>query len=338
MIIFSSAVAGSDRIKLEEKAVKLAAKKNKKIEIINLIDEMIKVANKTNPYINSKNLPNLDIENVRVLKDSALQEIKSYVERNPKSDYIIDGHLSFWWRGGPLNLINSKDMKSLNPDFFISVVNDPKNITTNLRGKKSWEDKAVEEYEIALWSELEIYTTDLISSSIGKKNYIIGSKEDPTTLFELMYRKDKPKAYISFTIEHRKSGYEKLDSFIKKIKNYLIVFDPKAVDIGAYKSAGENERLKNLIFNQTVRRDFHFIDQTDLTIVYLTDLVYSSGVDGERMHAHFTGKKVLLYFPFEKYSPFTPYFVDNMFKDEKELLKEIKLMAKKYAENQKSRR
>lgn len=331
MIIFSSAVAGSDRINLENKVVKLAAKNNKKIEIINLIDEMVKSASKTNPYINAKNLPNLDIENVRILKDSALKEIKLHIESNPKIDYIIDGHLSFWWRQGPLNLINSKDMKTLNPDFFISVVNDPKNVNRILQSKKSWEDKAVDEYEIALWSELEAYTADLISNSIGKKNYIIGTKEDPNTLFELIYRNDKPKAYISFTIEHRKSGYEKLDEFIKKIKKYLIVFNPKAVDIDAYKSAGENERLKNLIFNQTVRRDFHFIDQTDLTIVYLSDLVYSSGVDGERMHAHFTGKKVLLYFPFEKYSPFTPYFVDNMFKNENELIDEIKKLAKNYA-------
>ncbi|EEZ92671.1 MAG: hypothetical protein BJBARM4_0730 [Candidatus Parvarchaeum acidiphilum ARMAN-4] len=338
MIIFSSAVAGSDRIKLEKQTVKLAAKKNKKIEIINLIDEMVKVANKTNPYINSKNLPNLDIENVKTLKDSALKEVRSYIDKNPKNDYIIDGHLSFWWRGGPLGLINSKDMKLLNPDFFISVVNDPKTVTNTLKDKKSWEDKTVEEYEIALWSEAEIYTADLISSSIGKKNYIIGSKEDPITLLELIYRKDKPKAYISFSIEHRESGYEKLNSFIKKMKKYLIVFNPLAVDINAYKAAEENERLKELIFNQTVRRDFHFIDQTDITIVYLSDLVYSSGVDGERMHAHFTGKRVLLYFPFKNYSPFTPYFVDNMYKDEKELLNEIKLMAKKYTENQKSRK
>ncbi len=332
MIIFSSAVAGSDRINLESKSVKIAQKNGKKLEIINLIDEMIKVANKTNPYINSKNIPNLDIENVRILKDSALKNIKSRVEENNKKDFIIDGHMSFWWRGGPLSLISSKDMKILNPDLFISVVSNPKEINKNLQNKKSWEDKAVDEYEIALWSELEIYTADLISNSIGKRNYVIGTKEDPFTLYEILYRKDKPKAYISYTIEHRKSGYENLERFIKKIKKYLIVFNPKAVDIDAYKE-NANERIKNLVFNQTVRRDFHLVDQTDLTIVYLSDLVYSSGVDGERMHAHFTGKKVLLYFPFEKYSPFTPYFVDNMYKDEKELINEIKSLSKKYRES-----
>ena len=329
MIVFSCAIAGSDRISLESKAVKIAKQHSKNLEIINFIDEMVKVANKTNPYINSKNIPNLDIENIRLLKENALKNIKTVMEENRKKDYIIDGHMSFWWRGGPLSLINSKDMRALNPDFFVSVLNDPNTVNKNLQKKKSWEDKTVDEYEIALWSELELYTADLISNSIGRKNYVIGSKEDPNTLYELIYRPDKPKAYISYTIEHRKSGYEALEKFIGKIKKYLIVFNPKAVDIDAYKE-NANERTKNLIFNQTVRRDFHLVDQTDITIVYLSDLVYSSGVDGERMHAHFTGKKVLLYFPFEKYSPFTPYFVDNMFKSETDLIKEIKELSKKY--------
>lgn len=331
MIIFSSAVAGCDRISIERKAVNLARKNGRRLEIINLIDEMVKVANETNPYINPKNLPNLDIENIKVLKDHTLQRIKERVKEDPKKDYIIDGHMSFWWREGPLNIMNSKDMKVLNPTFFISVVNDPRSINNNLHKKKSWEDKAIDEYQIALWSELEAYTTDLISNSVGKRNYIIGAREDPRTLFELIYKGYKPKAYISYSIEHRKSNYEGLERFIEKIRRYLIVFNPKSVDIDAYKISAD-ERLKNLIFNQTVRRDFHLVDQSDITIVYMSDLVYSSGVDGERMHAHFSGKKVLLYFPFERYSPFTPYFVDKMYKSEKELIEEIKRLAKVYSE------
>ena len=50
MIVFSCAIAGSDRISLETKAVKIANQHGKTLEIINFIDEMIKVANKTNPY------------------------------------------------------------------------------------------------------------------------------------------------------------------------------------------------------------------------------------------------------------------------------------------------
>ena len=118
MMIFSSAVAGSDRIKLENRTINLAKKSGKRLEIINLIDEMVKVANKTNPYINSRNLPNQDIENIRILKDSALQNIREEINKNLGKDYIIDGHMSFWWKDGPLSLISTKDIKVLNPDFF----------------------------------------------------------------------------------------------------------------------------------------------------------------------------------------------------------------------------
>jgi hypothetical protein len=68
----------------------------------------------------------------------------------------------------------------------------------------------------------------------------------------------------------------------------------------------------------------------------MSDLVYSSGVDSERMHAHYSGKKVLLYFPFERYSPFTPYFVDKMYNNEEELVDEIKRLAKRYKEKGKT--
>ena len=335
MIIFSSAVAGSDRIKLENRTINLAKRDGKRLEIINLIDEMVKVANKTNPYINSRNLPNQDIENIRILKDSALQNIREEINKNLGKDYIIDGHMSFWWKDGPLSLISTKDIKVLNPDFFITVVNDQKSVNDTLHKKKSWEDKSIDEYQIALWSELEIYTADLVGNSVGKKNYIIGAKEDPRTLFELMYKNYKPKAYISYSMEHRKSSYKNLDRFIERIRKYLIVFDPKSVDIDAYKTDG-NVMMKNMVFNQTVRRDFHFVDQSDITIIYMSDLVYSSGVDSERMHAHYSGKKVLLYFPFERYSPFTPYFVDKMYNNEEELVDEIKRLAKRYKEKGKT--
>ena len=51
MIVFSCAIAGSDRISLESKAMRIARQHGKNLEIINFIDEMVKVANKTNPYI-----------------------------------------------------------------------------------------------------------------------------------------------------------------------------------------------------------------------------------------------------------------------------------------------
>ena len=326
MIVFSSATAGSNRIDFEKRVVRMS---HGRIKIINLIDEIVRVANKTNPYISPGNLPNLDIEKIKHLKDDAINGIIRRTN-NKKHDYIIDGRMSFWWRGGPIALLTLEDIKRINPDFLISMVSNPNDVVTNLKSKPTWQEKNIDGYEMAEWSEVEIYTADLISKSIRRKNYVIGTKENPSTLYDLIYSQHKPKAYISFSMAHKKRDYKKLDSFLRKIRKYLIIFDPRSVPVTQYKY--KTDRLREIVYNQTVRRDLHFIDQSDLVIIYLAELVYSSGVDSERMHAYSTGRETLLYFPFEKYGPFTPYFVDKMFNNEKDLIKEIKNLSEKFRE------
>ena len=326
MIIFSSAVAGSNRSQLEEAVVRLAKKNGKKLKIINFIDEMIKSAEKLNRYITASQLPNLDVKTLEVLKTSAFHRISDEVKSTKNIDYIIDGHTSFWWKGGPINLLNVNDFNEIMPDFFISVTTTPHQVLDSLKSKAEWTDKNIDAYEIAVWSELEVYTTDLISDTIDRKNYLIAASEDPLTLFDLMYSSHKPKVYLSFSMEHRQTGYNDLDRFKSKLKKHSIVFDPRNVDIDAYRNI-DDDRIRELVFNQTVRRDYHLIDQSDLVVIHLSALVYSSGVDSERMHAHTTGKKVLLYFPFERYSPFTPYFVDKMYKDEDNLLNDVRKLS-----------
>ncbi len=326
MIIFSAATAGSNRQKLESEVVKLSERSGKKLKIINFIEEMLKSARNFEKYINSSTLPNLDIKTLELLKISAFHAIEDEIKENPDTDYLIDGHMTFWWKNGPLSLINVNDFKKFTPDFIVTITTSPNSVFNDLQRKKEWMDKTVDVYEIAIWSEVEIYTADLIGHALNIKNYIMGADEDPRTFYDLIYNRKKIKIYASFAMEHRKENYEKLDSFLNKLRKYAIVFDPKSIDIGVYKQAEADERMRTLVFNQTVRRDYRLIDQSDAVVIHLSDLVYSSGVDSERMHAHTTGKKVLLYFPFEKYSPFTPYFVDNMFKNEDDLLKEIKKM------------
>ncbi|MCL5016967.1 MAG: ATP-binding protein [Candidatus Parvarchaeota archaeon] len=326
MIVFSSATAGSNRIDFEKRVVRMS---HGRIKIINLIDEIVREANKTNPYISPGNLPNLDIEKIKHLKDDAVNSIIRRTN-NKKNDYIIDGRMSFWWRGGPIALLTLEDIKRINPDFLISMVSNPNDVVTNLKSKPTWQEKNIDGYEMAEWSEVEIYTADLISKSIRRKNYVIGTKENPSTLYDLIYSQHKPKAYISFSMAHKKRDYKKLDSFLRKIRKYLIIFDPRSVPVTQYKY--KTDRLREIVYNQTVRRDLHLIDQSDLVIIYLAELVYSSGVDSERMHAYSTGRETLLYFPFEKYSPFTPYFVDKMFNNEKDLIKEIKNLSEKFRE------
>ncbi len=323
MIVFSSATAGSNRTKLESETVAMAKSKGKKLIIVNLVDEMIKAASELNKDLDPSTLPNLDKKVLDVLKEDALHAINDMIKDNPGTDYIIDGHTSFWWKSGPISLMDIDDFKELKPDIFITIVSPPGELAESLKKKSEWSNKKVDLYEVLLWSEVELYTTDLISKTLDKTNYTIGVSEDPITLFNLIYHPKMLKIYASYSMEHRDVSYNNVSRFVAQLRKMAIVFDPRSVDLGAYRYSYD-KKLKEIVFNQTVRRDYHMIDQADMVVIHLSRLVYSSGVDSERMHAHSTGKKVFLYFPFSKYSPFTPYFVDKMFNKEAELLKSLK--------------
>ncbi len=337
MIIFSSAIAGSNRSLLEDAVVKLAKRNGKRIVIVNFIDEMIESAKSLNKYLNAANLPNLDIKTLELLKTTAFHRITDKIKEDKNVDYIIDGHMAFWWKSGPINLLNVNDFKELEPDFFISVLSAPDQVLKTLKAKSEWTNKDIDSYEIAIWSELELYTTDLISDTLGSKNYLISANEDPRTLYDLLYAAHKPKVYLSYSMEHRDTDYKQLDAFTEKLRKHSIIFNPRTIDIAAYHTT-EDEKLKDLVFNQTVRRDYHLIDQSDLVVIHMSTLVYSSGVDSERMHAHTNGKTVLLYFPFQRYSPFTPYFVDKMYKEESQIIRDIENLAKRNAIKRKASR
>ncbi len=327
MILFSTSVAGSNRKVIEEGAVRIARKNGKKLRVLNLVDEMLEVAKGLNNELTPSTLLHLDKKILNVLKSTALHRINDQIRSNPGWDYIVDGHTAFWWKNGPINLLDIEDFRELKPDLFVTIISTAHELDSNLLVKKEWKDKEIDMYELLLWSELEIYTTDLISKTLGRENYLIGIGESPLTLYNLIYNPNMIKIYTSFSMEHRDSGYRTISRFIGKLRKIAIVFDPRSVDLSAYKKYGRDQRVIRIAANQTVRRDYHMIDQADMVVIHMSSLVYSSGVDSERMHAHSTGKKVLLYFPFKKYSPFTPYFVDKMFNSEGELIKKVKEIA-----------
>lgn len=327
MRLFSTSVAGSNRIAIEGKAARIAKQHGKKLRIINLVDQILKVAEELNRDITPSTLLNLDKKVLDVFVQNALHRISDEIKSNPGTDYIIDGHTAFWWKNGPISLLSVDDFKELRPDLFITVISTARELDETLLRRKEWRDSEIDMYELLLWSELEIYTADLISKTLGRENYLIGINEDPITLYNLIYNRKMLKIYSSFSMEHRKGGYAPISRFVKKLRKFAIVFDPRSVDLSAYEEFKKDKRIMKIAANQTVRRDYHMIDQADMVVIHMSGLVYSSGVDSERMHAHSTGKKVLLYFPFDRYSPFTPYFVDKMYRTEAELLKELRKIA-----------
>ena len=118
MIIFSTAVAGSNRISIESKASEIARAHGKKLRIINLVDQMLEVAKGLNRELTPKTLLHLDKKVLDVIKLNALYKINDIIKKTPGTDYIVDGHTAFWWKNGPINLLDIGDFRELKPGTF----------------------------------------------------------------------------------------------------------------------------------------------------------------------------------------------------------------------------
>ena len=97
-----------------------------------------------------------------------------------------------------------------------------------------------------------------------------------------------------------------IDQTIHKLKDYGLVIDPQAIEIG---SNYENERDKQATFAYTVHRDLHwFVGKVDSIVAihpYSDRPPLSTGMMDELGHARDYLKKRYMIFPQTRQSPFT---------------------------------
>src|SRR5207247_10858868 len=86
--------------------------------------------------------------------------------------------------------------------------------------------------------------------------------------------------------------------FRDRVREFVVVFDPYACkDYDETYQLEEVKPLRKQLSEATVDRDFRFIDQADVVVVYYPRKVASKGVDAEMAHARRTGKPIYLYSP-----------------------------------------
>lgn len=166
-----------------------------------------------------------------------------------------------------------------------------------------------------------------------------GDRPYPRLLRDIIYdyelprglgeRPRKRKAYLSYPMTHVKNVpdfVERKDEFVEKLeKNNIIVFDPMMVEdyalIDAAREAGDRERVwvdafnveipvseimdaEEYIRDSTIARDYRFIDQSDMVIIFYPTSQLSPGVLSEMIYGFTHMKRVYTYFTEKDISPF----------------------------------
>lgn len=282
------------------------------------------------PDVPAGHILDLSLSRLHAVRRSVFKDIIS--ESASADNLIVNTHLTFRWRHGLFRAFDFDQVKQLQPDVFICLVD---NIDAVYHRLKSEYVSDATLKDMMVWREEEILATELLALALdcAKPCYVLPRGRYTTTAeacFRLVCEQPSQSAYLSFPMSHVVGMADicaEINAFRAEFSRQMIVFDPAEVDEKLLLSAGilaagdgkefvEGKSLnadgtlekfpvsvKQLleiagdVDGQIYARDFQMIDQSDMIISLVPELEggvpgLSSGVERELHHAYEHGKDV----------------------------------------------
>jgi hypothetical protein len=274
--------------------------------------------------------------------------------------HIVSTPYFFEWKGESLTGLSSEEAKLLDPEIFITIIDDVVRVRERLALDPQWKGYVFPLNEIAKWRREEIkgiysFAHDFVPP---RKCYVLANEHSVDVFYDLVGNQDKKKVYLSYPI----TGVEpekvaEARDIAKELSASFVIFDPltihdwavvncwkKAVDEGSKTvrfdceieyadgkktfscEASEVEYAIKDIRRQIVDRDYKLIDSSDYVFVYHPRKSISAGVMCEMIHAKIEGKMVYAMYPFEP-SPFFEFYANRIFKTKDDFLEFVKTIA-----------
>lgn len=282
------------------------------------------------PDVRPGRILDLPLSRLHSLRKSVFKDIIN--DSEGRKNIIVNTHATFRWRHGLFRAFDFEEVEKLEPDMFISLVDNIEAVHQRLhhehRSDATYKD-------LMVWREEEILATELLAIACGcrQHTYVLPrGRVKPTlqTCYRLVCRPEIRKAYLSFPMSHvtnMPDVLREIDSFRDVLAEKLTVFDPGDVDekllldasLAATKEGQDfveasfvDDNGKHVsvaapvkqvleiaadIDGQIYARDFQLIDQADMIISLVPELAggvpgISSGVERELHHAYEHGKEV----------------------------------------------
>jgi adenylate kinase len=280
------------------------------------------------PDVPAGRILNLPITRLAALRRSVFKEIHNIAQRH--EHLLVNSHATFRWRHGLFAAFDFDQIKDLNPDVYITLVDNADSVHERLLRDHNDLDHSLK--DIMVWREEEILATEIIASiSRGFGHFFMLSRGrgvgNVATLYDLLFEPKKKKAYLSFPMTHVMDIPQiqsQIADFQQTMSRHLICFNPGDVDecllhTKALRALEEGRatievmaedgpvsikttdvaEISSDILGQTYARDFKMIDQSDMIISLVPELpdgkpALSSGVERELHHAFEAGKEVFV--------------------------------------------
>ena len=321
MIVVVTGMVGIDKKSYLEKACRLAGAGGRDVLLCNVGDRMYAEA----PDIPRGKILDIPMKRLSSLRRSIFKDIIAKAQTAP--NLIVNTHATFRWRHGLFPAVDFDQMRQLNADMYICMIDGVVALHSRLIEEHSVEHSLK---DLIVWREEEIIGTEMLCKGINEKVpfYCLARGSDAETMemfCRLVFEPSIRKAYLSFpmtAVSDMGNVQSQINEFRTLMKRWFVCFDPgdleeaylpqkarRARDAGLdyveVAALGRNVRLKlndvlqieRDINSQTYARDFMLIDQSDMIISFVPSLddgraAISSGVERELQHAHEAAKDV----------------------------------------------
>ncbi len=327
MRVVCTGSVGSDRMGYLRGVKQIARSSGLDLEVFNVGDMMLQKADDMGRLVSSEKILDLPSSTLEWLRGTVFEEIVRKV--NECENAIIATHTCFRWKKFLSPAFDTYYLARLDPDFYVTIVDDYDAIQQRLGGTEQWRDR-LQLWEVLVWRDEESFITKILAQQYRKPHYVIARQEPPETLISLMFRPECKKAYLSFPVtaieKEQPEKLEEAQSFLGELRKYLVVFNPLAMTelerarkLSEAQDEAVSPEIMRMLADQTVARDYQLIDQSDIVIVYYPVKEPSPGVLSELIYGFTHDKEVYMVFPYE-ISPFLQFYCTRIFNTGEELI------------------
>lgn len=331
MRVVCTGSSGSDRMGYLEGVQQMAREAGIQLEVCSVGDMMLQKANDIGSSVSREKILDLPSSSLEWLRGSVFEELVREVTAHDNT--VIATHTCFRWKKFLSPAFDTYYLRQLNPDFYVTIIDDYDNIRSRLEQTAQWRGR-LQLWEILVWRDEEALITQILAQNFRKPHYLIARQEPPDILFNLMFRPQRQKAYLSYPItaieKEQPEQLERVREFLAQLREHLTVFNPLAMtelerarDLVHSQDEEMTHELIRILEDQTVARDYQFIDQSDFVIVYYPVKEPSPGVLSELIYGFSHDKEVYMVFPYE-ISPFLQFYCTEIFKTGAELIDHLK--------------
>ena len=321
MIIVVTGMVGIDKKQYLQEVCTLARLNGKDVLLCNVGDAMYAES----PDIAPGRILDIPLKRLHLLRRSVFKDI---IAKSKKAGHVIvNTHATFRWRHGLFPAFDFDQMRQLDPDMYICLVDGADALHVRLAENHTVHHSLK---DLLVWREEELLATEMMRQGTNEKALFyclargdgVGTIE---TFYRLVFENSRRKAYLSFPMTHvmdMPDILSEIGTFRKLMKQAFTCFDPGDLEEAylpyyAHKAAlagtdcielttlGQNvkfdlhevRQIERDINSQTYARDFALIDQAEMIVSFIPQLpdgraAISSGVERELQHAHEAAKEV----------------------------------------------